>query len=287
MKAIAILLMLTWAWQFGQAQTEETSRNYDVLVAKSRKKYESMYYEYKVRVQKAFSNQDCNCHSSSSSKISKLNGVKEVEEGSTEVDSSNTKRVTGMTSIRRDSTPYYEQSIVSNTTEETSDDSDLVEDSSFEFIINPVERDNTFGINTRNSNDIGNKKPDGNPISGNIHITSNFGIRIHPIYGTTKFHRGIDISCKFHTKVSSTANGVVEFAGFKKGYGYYIIINHRNGYKTAYAHLSKIRVRSGQKVKKGGVIGFSGSTGISTGPHLHYEVIYNGRFINPRPFLNL
>ena len=98
-------------------------------------------------------------------------------------------------------------------------------------------------------------------------------------------HTGIDFPAKTGVPIYSTGDGKVVKIQYKKnGYGNNIIIDHGFGYKTLYAHMSKIRVKLGQKIKKGGIIGFVGNTGNSTGPHLHYEVIYNNKKINPLPF---
>jgi murein DD-endopeptidase MepM/ murein hydrolase activator NlpD len=100
--------------------------------------------------------------------------------------------------------------------------------------------------------------------------------RKHPISGTTRKHEGIDLVAKTGTPVETVGNGTVTFAGTNGGYGKFIKISHGGGYETAYAHLSKINVKKGEKVKQGEVIGEVGSTGASTGPHLHYEMIVDG-----------
>lgn len=113
-------------------------------------------------------------------------------------------------------------------------------------------------------------------------VTSGFGWRIHPIYKTQEFHPGLDFPSNQGTPVYATGNGKVEFANFdNSGYGLHIIINHGFGYQTLYAHLSKISVKVGEKVKRGQLIGYVGSTGLSTAPHLHYEVIKNNEKVNP------
>ena len=103
-------------------------------------------------------------------------------------------------------------------------------------------------------------------------VSSEFGPRIHPITGKPNEHTGIDLAVPYGTEIHATADGVVEFAGPRGGYGKFVIVDHLVGYKTSYAHMSKIRVEVGQSVKRGDVIGEVGSTGSSTGPHLHYEV---------------
>jgi murein DD-endopeptidase MepM/ murein hydrolase activator NlpD len=117
-------------------------------------------------------------------------------------------------------------------------------------------------------------------------IASGFGFRIHPIYKVPKMHTGIDFSAPSGTPIYATGNGTVandpNLRG--SGYGNYVLIDHGFGYQTLYAHVSKSIVKPGQKVKRGDVIAFVGSTGRSTAPHLHYEVIKNGEKINPVNF---
>lgn len=113
-------------------------------------------------------------------------------------------------------------------------------------------------------------------------IASGFGYRIDPIYKTSKFHAGMDFTAPRGTEIYTTGNGVVEYQDHKmRGYGNYVVINHGFGYKTLYAHMSKVLVKAGQKVKRGEVIGLVGNTGKSVGPHCHYEVRKNGVPINP------
>ena len=108
------------------------------------------------------------------------------------------------------------------------------------------------------------------PVAGRI--TSGFGVRKDPFTEKHKFHKGIDIACAIGTKVVASAEGTIVFAGTKKGYGKTVIVEHRNGYRTLYGHLSKISVKNGDKVTQGQKIALSGMTGRSTGPHLHFEV---------------
>lgn len=113
-------------------------------------------------------------------------------------------------------------------------------------------------------------------------VTSGFGWRIHPIYKTQEFHPGLDFPSIQSTPVYATGNGKVEFAGAdNSGYGLHVIINHGFGYQTLYAHLSKIVAKPNEKVTRGQLIGYVGSTGLSTAPHLHYEVIKNNEKVNP------
>jgi murein DD-endopeptidase MepM/ murein hydrolase activator NlpD len=113
-------------------------------------------------------------------------------------------------------------------------------------------------------------------------IASGYGYRIDPVYKTVKLHPGLDFSAPAGTPIYATADGTVEFAGNRgDGYGNNVIINHGYGYKTLYGHMFRIKARGGQRLKRGEVIGWVGSTGKSTGPHCHYEVIKNGNKIDP------
>lgn len=113
---------------------------------------------------------------------------------------------------------------------------------------------------------------------------SGYGMRIDPIYRTPRFHSGMDFSAKVGTDIYATGDGRVTMAGWKQGYGNCVMIDHGYGYQTLYGHMSKFKVRVGQKVKRGEVIGAVGNTGKSTGPHLHYEVIVRGRYDNPSKY---
>ncbi|MBE3090112.1 MAG: peptidoglycan DD-metalloendopeptidase family protein [Actinobacteria bacterium] len=115
-------------------------------------------------------------------------------------------------------------------------------------------------------------------------LTSGFGNRISPISGTMRFHAGIDIGSDLGTPVVAAASGEVVQAGYMGGYGYAVIIYHGGGFSTVYGHLSKFAVSTGQKVQRNQIIGYVGSTGYSTGPHLHFEVRINGALQNPFNF---
>ena len=116
-------------------------------------------------------------------------------------------------------------------------------------------------------------------------MTSGYGYRIHPIYKTRKMHYGMDYSAKVGTEIYATGDGVIsKVKRSKRGYGNYVKINHGFGYETLYAHMSKYIVKKGQKVKRGEVIGYVGNTGVSTAPHLHYEVRKDNKKINPVNF---
>ncbi len=113
---------------------------------------------------------------------------------------------------------------------------------------------------------------------------SGYGFRIDPIYRVPRFHSGMDFSAKIGTDIYATGNGVVTYAAWKQGYGNCLVIDHGFGYETLYGHLNKYKVRVGQKVTRGQVIGEVGNTGKSTGPHLHYEVIVRGQYDNPSKY---
>ena len=112
-------------------------------------------------------------------------------------------------------------------------------------------------------------------------VASGYGYRIHPIFKTHKFHSGIDFTAPQGTPIYATGNGVVVFASSGSGYGNHVIINHGFGYSSLYGHMSRIKARPGQKVKRGELIGLVGSTGTSTAPHVHYEVMKGKNKINP------
>jgi murein DD-endopeptidase MepM/ murein hydrolase activator NlpD len=116
-------------------------------------------------------------------------------------------------------------------------------------------------------------------------LTSGFGNRISPITGVMAFHAGIDIGASTGTPVVAAASGEIVQAGYMGGYGYAVIIYHGGGFSTVYGHLSKFAVSTGQKVKRNQIIGYVGSTGYATGPHLHFEVRLNGVLQNPFNFL--
>ena len=115
-------------------------------------------------------------------------------------------------------------------------------------------------------------------------MASGYGWRIDPVYHTRRFHEGMDFTAPTGTDIYATGNGTVVSAGWKQGYGNCIEINHGFGYLTLYGHMSAIKSRVGQKVKRGDVIGLVGSTGKSTGPHLHYEVHLRGQVMNPQNY---
>ena len=124
------------------------------------------------------------------------------------------------------------------------------------------------------------------PVASYVYVSSRFGLRVHPITGEKKSHTGIDIASNQGTAVYASDGGSVTLAGWNGGYGNCIMIDHGNGYVTLYGHLSSISVSVGQTVSQGATIGAVGSTGNSTGPHLHFEVLKNGTRIDPEQFFS-
>ena len=116
-------------------------------------------------------------------------------------------------------------------------------------------------------------------------LTSSFGMRTHPVLGGRRSHKGIDLAAPTGTPVYATADGLVQMAEWYSSYGNYIQIGHGNEMETRYAHLSRIVATEGSWVKKGDLIGYVGSTGRSTGPHLHYEIRIAGVAVNPVPYM--
>lgn len=129
--------------------------------------------------------------------------------------------------------------------------------------------------------------PAGWPVNGRLE--SGYGVRSDPFSGEGAYHTGLDISASIGTHVSATADGVVVQAGMSNGFGGYgrlVIVDHGNGYQTYYAHLSRVSVMAGQLIRQGDIVGDVGTSGRSTGPHLHYEVRVGAAPVNPYRFLN-
>ena len=116
-------------------------------------------------------------------------------------------------------------------------------------------------------------------------MTSAFGWRIHPIYGTRKFHYGVDLAAPTGTPIYATRSGTVSTASYNGSAGYYVQINHGDGFRSIYMHMTHYVVSAGQNVSQGQVIGYCGSTGGSTGPHLHFGISYNGSYVNPANYI--
>jgi murein DD-endopeptidase MepM/ murein hydrolase activator NlpD len=127
--------------------------------------------------------------------------------------------------------------------------------------------------------------PLGAPVPGVL--TSRFGRRLDPINGKSAYHQGVDIRGRAGSDVKATANGIVKKANYDRGNGRYVLIDHGNGFITKYAHLKKSLVQKGDTVERGQVIGLVGSTGRSTGPHVHYEIHYDEKILNPTRFVRI
>ena len=127
-------------------------------------------------------------------------------------------------------------------------------------------------------------KPAGLPVRTNA-VSSSFGTRWHPLLGGYRFHAGIDLAAAMGTAIFATSSGTVATAGWCGGYGICVTLDHGNGYFTLYGHLSRVDVAPGQRIGSGQELGLVGSTGNSTGPHLHYEVRINGRPVDPIAYL--
>ncbi len=134
-----------------------------------------------------------------------------------------------------------------------------------------------------NNNNLAKAMPKDWPVQGNI--TSPFGYRIHPITMDYEYHSGIDISNEPGSPITAAADGLVRHAGWQQGYGLSVLIDHGFGFSTLYGHMSEINVKEGESVTRGKLIGKVGSTGTSTGPHLHYEVWEYGSPVNPMKYM--
>lgn len=128
-------------------------------------------------------------------------------------------------------------------------------------------------------------RPSGMPVAGG-YISSYFGARVDPINGHHSFHPGLDIAVPMDTPVHAVAEGIVTYAGVRRGYGNVVEIDHGDGYMTRYAHNSKLLVHPGEHVKVGQVVAKSGDTGRSTGPHVHFEVWFKGHVVNPLAYVH-
>lgn len=124
------------------------------------------------------------------------------------------------------------------------------------------------------------------PAPASTVITSPFGTRVHPIFKTTKYHAGIDIGAPAGSLALAADSGTVTTATYSSSYGNYVVINHGNGNTTLYAHMSSLAVSAGQSISQGSTVGYVGSTGWSTGPHLHFEVTQNGSRVDPLSFFS-
>ncbi|HHB12063.1 MAG TPA: hypothetical protein ENK62_02545 [Chromatiales bacterium] len=128
-------------------------------------------------------------------------------------------------------------------------------------------------------------RPAGSPVKSGF-ISSPFGKRVDPFTGKSEFHKGLDFAAKVGSEVVAVAGGIVTWAGKRPGYGYLVEIDHGGGFVTRYGHNQKLLVKTGDRVERGQVIGLVGSTGRSTGPHVHFEVLHDGKVVDPRRYLH-
>ena len=124
------------------------------------------------------------------------------------------------------------------------------------------------------------------PLTKSTKVTSAYGWRIHPVYKVEKFHHGIDLNAKTGDPIVAARSGVVTRTTYDSSSGYYVTINHGDGFSSSYLHMTHYVVKPGQNVNAGDVIGYVGSTGVSTGPHLHFAIYYNGNSVNPASYVN-
>jgi murein DD-endopeptidase MepM/ murein hydrolase activator NlpD len=122
------------------------------------------------------------------------------------------------------------------------------------------------------------------PVDG-VHLSSDYGMRTHPVLGGRRQHKGVDLAGAIGTPIHAAADGIVSRADWFSSYGLYVSLEHGGTLQTRYGHMSRLNVAAGQRVHKGDVIGYIGTTGRSTGPHLHYEVRIAGEAVNPVPYL--
>lgn len=127
--------------------------------------------------------------------------------------------------------------------------------------------------------------PAGMPVAARA-LTSSFGLRLHPVLNAWRAHSGIDLAAPSGSPIAATSAGVVSMGGWAGGYGLLVALNHGDGVQTLYGHMSRLNVVIGQRVQRGDVIGYVGSTGLSTGPHVHYEVRIGGQAVDPGPTLS-
>ena len=139
-----------------------------------------------------------------------------------------------------------------------------------------------------------NKKPPSSVTNGitwvmpcnYVYLSSPYGWRIHPVYGTSKFHSGVDLAAPGGNPIFASRSGTVTIATYSDSAGYYVTVNHGDGFSTSYLHMTHYIVSPGQYVAAGQVLGYVGSTGVSTGNHLHFSIYYNGNTQNPADYIN-
>lgn len=147
----------------------------------------------------------------------------------------------------------------------------------------PPSSDRLFGLDVESGVKSG-RRPSGEPLA-RMRLSSAYGLRFHPILGGYRQHKGVDLAAPAGSPIYATADGVVSRADWAGGYGLAVELRHAGGIETRYGHMSRLNVAAGQRVRKGDTIGFVGSTGRSTGPHLHYEVLVRGQAVNPMGYL--
>lgn len=210
-----------------------------------------------------------------------------LEEDKAQVEAKKQEKVTKQSSLK--TLKSQKQSKVDSLTTEQKDLQSKVDawDSKMKELQEAERRAAAAAAGSGNSNYQYNGGPLQWPVPSSKRITSNYGYRLHPIYKTYKLHSGIDIGASSGSSIVAAESGTVLLAsyGYNGGYGNYIIINHGNGLTTRYAHCSSLSVSVGQSVTKGQVIAAVGSTGDSTGPHLHFEVRLNGTSYDPLNYL--
>jgi murein DD-endopeptidase MepM/ murein hydrolase activator NlpD len=150
-----------------------------------------------------------------------------------------------------------------------------------------IERIGSISLSSQNVAYMFENVPNGSPLKRSA-VTSKYGYRQHPTLKKRIFHRGLDFRARINTPIYATASAVVNYAGYNKrsGYGNLIILDHAFGFRTYYGHLNKVAVKGGQYIQKGDLIGYTGNTGISSGPHLHYEIQYIQRVLDPTLFVS-
>jgi murein DD-endopeptidase MepM/ murein hydrolase activator NlpD len=124
------------------------------------------------------------------------------------------------------------------------------------------------------------------PLTKPSYITSPFGMRLHPVHKVWKMHRGVDLASSQNDRIVAVRSGVVSRAAYDSAGGWYVVVNHGDGYSSVYMHMTNFVVSAGQTVSAGQLLGYVGSTGVSTGPHLHFGITYNGNYVNPANYIN-
>ena len=155
------------------------------------------------------------------------------------------------------------------------------------------QQNNNNGSNSSSGNNSSSTTPPSSgesfyfPMQYCTMLTSSYGYRVHPITGNYSFHNGVDLAAGQGTPIYATKSGVVSTATYNYAYGYYVVINHLDGYSSLYGHMTHYTVSEGESVDRGEIIGYVGSTGYSTGPHLHFTIYYNGNTVNPMNYISI